>query len=188
MRTWSRRARAAAVAAGLLLVPAGTATAYEALAAPPAAAPTPTPTAPPTPAPTGSAAAFPELTPAVAARLDAAIQQVMRETGVPGATVGLWTPGKGSYLKSFGVADKTTRAPMDPGLGMRIGSETKTFTVTALLRLVDQKKLGLDDPIGRYVSGVPDGDRITLRQLAGMRSGLYNYSEDPDFDKDFEAA
>ncbi|MEU6314486.1 serine hydrolase domain-containing protein, partial [Streptomyces sp. NPDC047014] len=32
------------------------------------------------------------------------------------------------------------------------------------------------------------GDRITLRQLAGMRSGLYNYSEDPDFDKDFEAA
>jgi len=58
----------------------------------------------------------------------------------------------------------------------RIGSVTKTFTVTAVLQLVDQGKLKLDDPIAKYVNGVPKGDQITLRQLARMQSGLHNYS------------
>ncbi|WP_327090183.1 beta-lactamase family protein [Nonomuraea sp. NBC_01738] len=130
-----------------------------------------------------SARDLPELTPAVTARLDSVIRQTLRETGVPGVIVGLSAPGKGSYVRAFGVADKATGAAMKPDLFMRIGSETKTFTVTALLQLVDQGKAGLDDPIGRYIDGVPNGDRITLRQLAGMRSGLFNYSEDPGFFK-----
>src|SRR5204862_6876145 len=50
--------------------------------------------------------------------------------------------------------------------------------VTGILMLADQGKLGLDDPIDRYVKGVPSGDRITLRQLAQMRSGLDNYADD----------
>ncbi|MEO3975279.1 serine hydrolase domain-containing protein [Streptomyces sp. CAU 1734] len=129
--------------------------------------------------------AFADLSPAVTARLDAAIRKVMREASVPGVTVGLWAPGKGSYVRSFGVADKATGAPMEPDLNMRIGSETKTFTVTALLELVDQDKVGLDDPIGKYIDDVPNGDRITLRELAGMRSGLFNYSMDEGFFKAF---
>ena len=63
----------------------------------------------------------------------------------------------------------------------RIGSETKTFTVTGVLQLADQAKLGLDDPIAKFVDGVPEGDKITLRQLAQMQSGLFNYSESPEF-------
>ncbi|MFI9645300.1 serine hydrolase domain-containing protein [Streptomyces sp. NPDC052040] len=123
----------------------------------------------------------PSLGPDVQRRLDAAVQGIMRVAHVPGVTVGLWTPGKGSYVRSFGVADRSSHRPMTPDLLMRIGSETKTFTVTALLRLVDRGKAGLDDPVSKYVDGVPGGSRITLRQLAGMRSGLFNYSEDPAF-------
>ena len=63
----------------------------------------------------------------------------------------------------------------------RIGSVTKTFTVTAVLQLADQGKLGLDDSIAEFIDGVPLGDRITLRQLARMQSGLFNYSESPEF-------
>ncbi|MFE3579694.1 serine hydrolase domain-containing protein [Streptomyces vinaceus] len=173
------RACAAVAAAGLLIGPVvapGTDAARAASVATPASAPTP-----------AADAQFPQLTPAVAARLDAAVRQVMRETKVPGVTVGLWAPGKGSYVRTFGVADKTTRAPMATDLHVRIGSETKTFTVTALLQLVDQKRIGLDDPIGKYVQGVPNGERITLRQLAGMRSGLFNYSMDEGFIKKLEA-
>lgn len=107
----------------------------------------------------------------------------MTQANVPGVSVGIWTPGKGQYVKSFGVRDKSTGQAMAPDLFMRIGSETKTFTVTALLQLVDQGKVGLDDTIGAYVDGVPNGDRITLRQLADMRSGLFNYSADDDFFK-----
>ncbi|MFJ5228358.1 serine hydrolase domain-containing protein [Kitasatospora sp. NPDC088391] len=121
------------------------------------------------------------LDPALAARLDAAIEQVRQETGTPGVTVGLWMPGRGSYVRSTGVADRETGRPMTPGLHLRIGSETKTFTVTAVLELVDQGLLGLDDPIARYLDGVPDGEHITIRQLAEMRSGLYSYTFDDDF-------
>ncbi|GAA2364305.1 serine hydrolase domain-containing protein [Nonomuraea africana] len=126
---------------------------------------------------------FPELTPAVTGRLDTAVRQVMRETQAPGVIVGLSAPGKGAYVRAFGVADKATGAAMSPDMYLRIGSETKTFTVTALLQLVDQGKVGLDDPIATYVDGVPNGDRITLRDLAGMRSGLFNYSDDEGFSK-----
>jgi D-alanyl-D-alanine carboxypeptidase len=63
----------------------------------------------------------------------------------------------------------------------RIGSVTKTFTVTAILQLADQAKLSLDDTIAEHVDGVPLGDRITLRQLARMQSGLFNYSASPEF-------
>jgi D-alanyl-D-alanine carboxypeptidase len=119
----------------------------------------------------------------VAARLDRAVRDVMKETGVPGVSVALSAPGKGTYIRSFGVADKVTDEPMNPGLYMRIGSETKTFTVTALLELVDQGKVSLDDPISKYVDGVPNGDKITLRNLASMRSGLFNYSADEGFYK-----
>lgn len=114
-------------------------------------------------------------------RLDAAIQATMQEAGIPGVVVGLWRPGQADYVRSFGVADTTTGAPMADRMNFRIGSETKTFTVTALLQLVDDCLVGLDDPIAKYVDGVRDGENITLRQLAGMRSGLVSYTEDPDF-------
>ncbi|MGW6918289.1 serine hydrolase [Kitasatospora sp. NPDC054939] len=121
------------------------------------------------------------LGPDVNAQLDAAIQQAMTQAGVPGAVVSLTSPGSEGYEKAFGVADTATGQPMTTAVNHRMGSVTKTFTVTALLRLVDQQKLGLDDTIGSYVSGVPNGDRITLRQLAGMRSGLYPYTSDEQF-------
>ncbi|MCX4395808.1 serine hydrolase [Streptomyces sp. NBC_01767] len=174
-----RRAAAAAAAAGLLAVTVPVGAAW------PETVPTPPVSA--SSAPSASSASpsegFPPLTPAVAEQLDQAVRQVMGDARVPGVTVGLWVPGKGSYVRAFGVADKSSGAPMSAGLNMRVGSVTKTFTVTALLTLVDQGKVGLDDPIGKYVKGVPDGDRITLRELAGMRSGLFNYSMDPDFFK-----
>ncbi|MER6734276.1 serine hydrolase domain-containing protein [Streptomyces puniciscabiei] len=171
------RGAAVAVAVGALLTPVAAGPVW----ASPASGPATLTAGSPGPSPSGTAVR--DLTPGVARQLDAAVRSVMREADIPGVTVGIWTPGKPSYVRSFGVADKATGRRMAPDLYMRIGSETKTFTVTALLQLVDRKKVGLDDPIGRYVDGVPNGDRITLRQLADMRSGLFNYSEDPGFYK-----
>ncbi|MFF5981667.1 serine hydrolase domain-containing protein [Streptomyces olindensis] len=119
---------------------------------------------------------------ALTARLDRTIEDVREQAGIPGAVVGLWMHGKGCYVRATGVADTVTREPMSVDSSVRIGSETKTFTVTALLELVDDGLIGLDDPISRYVKGVPDGHRITLRHLAEMRSGLFPYTSDPEFD------
>lgn len=129
---------------------------------------------------TGSASASvrADFDPATVRKLDAAITKVMEQTGMPGLNIGLWIPGRGVYEKSFGVADRQTGTPMKSDLYTRIGSVTKTFTVTGVLQLVDQGKVGLDDPISRYVSGVPGGDSITVRQLADMRSGLFDYTKD----------
>ncbi|ATW53029.1 serine hydrolase [Streptomyces peucetius subsp. caesius ATCC 27952] len=172
-----RRACVGVAAAAMLAVPASTGSAYGVTPA----------LGPSLSASPSSDNDFPELSPAVAARLDTAIRQVMREADVPGVMVSLSAPGKGSYVRAFGVADKATGAPMDPDLYMRIGSETKTFTVTALLELVDQGKVALDDPIAKYIDQVPNGDKITLRNLAGMRSGLFNYSMDEGFVKALES-
>lgn len=125
-----------------------------------------------------------ELDPKLVSRLDTAIEKVRREAGIPGVVAGLWMPGKGSYVRATGVADKATGRPMTSDVFVRIGSETKTFTVTALLELVDDGLIRLDDPISRYIHGVPNGHRITLRHLAEMRSGLYPYTADADFQHD----
>ncbi|MFD5572175.1 serine hydrolase domain-containing protein [Streptomyces cadmiisoli] len=173
-----RRGAVTAAALGVLVVPAGT--------GPVLASPAPAPTAAteqPSPSPTTSDDGFRALSPEVKRQVDEAVLRVMREADVPGVTVGLWTPDKGTHVRSFGVADKATGQEMSPDLSLRIGSETKTFTVTALLKLVDEGRLGPDDTIGEYVDGVPNGDETTLRQLAGMRSGLFNYTEDQDFFK-----
>lgn len=125
-----------------------------------------------------------ELDRALASRLDKAIETVRRQAGVPGVVAGLWMPGKGSYVRATGIADKATGEPMHTDVFVRIGSETKTFTVTALLKLVDDGRLGLDDPISDYIHHVPNGSRITLRHLAEMRSGLFPYTDDADFQHD----
>jgi D-alanyl-D-alanine carboxypeptidase len=131
----------------------------------------------PTAAPPSSSTAEPAkpMNDAVAQRLDAAVNQAMTAANVPGAIIGIWGPD-GTYVRAFGVADKATRAPMKTDFYSRIGSQTKTFTATAVLQLADAGKVGLDDPIAKYIDGVPQGDKITLRQLARMQSGLFNYS------------
>src|SRR5262249_56952801 len=82
-----------------------------------------------------------------AAALDQAIPAAMQRASVPGAIVGLSQDGRPPYVRTFGVRDTATREPMATDLYMRIGSNTKAFTVTALLILADQGKLRLDDPI-----------------------------------------
>ncbi|MCX4804798.1 beta-lactamase family protein [Streptomyces sp. NBC_01214] len=193
MTTRWRSAAVAVAAVGLVAGPVGAgagASAGTVYAGGAVASAAPAPPAPPVPAatvpaptPTPASDGFAQLTPAVTRQLDAAIKKVLAEAKIPGVIVAVSAPGKGDYVRSFGIADKATGAPMTPNLNMRIGSVTKTFTVTALLELVDEGKVGLDDPIGKYIDGVPNGDRITLRELAGMRSGLFNYSADEDFYK-----
>ncbi|RKT08633.1 D-alanyl-D-alanine carboxypeptidase [Streptomyces sp. 3211.6] len=168
-----RKACVGLAAAGLLALPAASALAH-------APQPAPQATLSAEPSPSGG---FPALDDATAAKLDRAVQDVLKKTGVPGVIVGISAPGKGEYTRAFGVADKATRQPMAADFYSRIGSETKTFTVTALLQLAQQGKVGLDDPIGKYVDGVPNGDKVTLRELAGMRSGLLSYTATQSFYK-----
>lgn len=122
-----------------------------------------------------TAATDPETAP-WAAELTATISEVLPRTTIPGAIVGVWQEGQPAYVQAFGVQEMNGGEPMTPGLYMRIGSNTKSFTTTAILQLVDQGLVGLDDPVGTYVPGIPNGDVLTIRELGMMRSGLFDYS------------
>ncbi|MFD3551118.1 serine hydrolase domain-containing protein [Streptomyces goshikiensis] len=128
-----------------------------------------------------------DIDPVAVERLDDAITAAMREAAIPGVGVGLWIDGDGSYVRSFGTADKATGTPLKTDMHTRIGSVTKTFAITAALQLVDDGKVRLDAPVSTYLDGVPGGENITVRQLADMRSGLYNYTEDPRWLATFKA-
>jgi D-alanyl-D-alanine carboxypeptidase len=73
---------------------------------------------------------------------------------------------------------------MTPDVHHRIGSVTKTFIATLLLKAAGDGLLSLDDTIDQYVKGVPNGDEITLRHMADMTSGIATYSESKQFDGD----
>jgi D-alanyl-D-alanine carboxypeptidase len=110
----------------------------------------------------------------------------MTEQRQPGLNIGIWIPGRGSWTASFGKADIIANRPMDRADTVRIASITKTFVATAVLRLVDQGKLSLTDKLAAYIGGIPNGERITLRQLLGMTSGIHEFM-DEQLRKDFAA-
>ena len=95
--------------------------------------------------------------------------------------VAVTVPGRGSYVVARGRGNPALGEPMRLDDRVRIGSVTKTFTVTLLLQLADRKRLGLDDPVSKYEPWVPNGKNITLRMLANMTSGLFSYTFDKQF-------
>lgn len=97
--------------------------------------------------------------------------------GAPGSMVRVEDRGT-VFRAAAGIADRGTARPMGDADRFRIGSVTKTFTTVVLLQLVDEKKLKLDAPVDRYLPGLLPDDRITVRQVLGHRSGLYDYTND----------
>lgn len=124
----------------------------------------------------------------VAAKIDALVQARLDAFLIPGAVVAVSDPDRGTYTHAFGTADVESGRASDVDDHFRIGSITKTFTATAVLRLADQGKLSLDDSLSKFVDGVPNGDAITLRNLLGMRGGVYDYTGDPEFAEHYFSA
>ncbi|HEX5848679.1 MAG TPA: serine hydrolase domain-containing protein [Rubrobacter sp.] len=110
------------------------------------------------------------------ADLDAALEKSFRQSSAPGMVAAVQTP-EYTWIRAVGMADRASEKPMTPEMYHRIGSVTKTFTATLLLQAAGDGLLSLHDTIDQYVKGVPNGDEITLRQLATMTSGVATYSE-----------
>lgn len=141
-------------------------------------------TAPAIPSVSRPAAPEGELPADLVAKLQQTVDDTMAEYDVPGAAVGVWIPGEGSWTAVAGLADVEANTPVTPEMQWPIRSITKSYTVTLILQLVDEGIISLDDTIDQYVDGVTDGDTITLRELADMSSGNADYFTD-DFVQDF---
>ncbi|MFE6870400.1 serine hydrolase domain-containing protein [Kitasatospora sp. NPDC057692] len=115
--------------------------------------------------------------------LNAALNDLVDSGGVSAALARVGDHGRTLWKGAAGVADRTTGAPATADGRFRIGSVTKTFVSTVALQLVAEGRIGLDDPVERLLPGaVPNGADITLRQLLGHTSGVFNYTEDDAFD------
>jgi CubicO group peptidase (beta-lactamase class C family) len=98
---------------------------------------------------------------------------------VPGAVFGIVVDGELVWVKSKGVSETKDRTPVTPDTVFRIASMTKSFTALSILKLRDQGKLSLDDPVARYVpalAGLPyptrDSPALTIRHLLTHSEGF----------------
>jgi D-alanyl-D-alanine carboxypeptidase len=100
------------------------------------------------------------------------------DSGAPGV-IALTRTGTHTRHLASGLANPTTHAPMRASDRFRIGSVTKTFVATVVLQLVAQGRVGLEDSVEHWLPGLlPNGRHITVRQLLGHRSGLFDYTDD----------
>ena len=126
----------------------------------------------------GSTAGTSTLKPIDPAALQTMVDNTAKELLIPGALVLLRTP-QGEFTVTYGTTLLGATNPPRADTHFRIASNTKTMTSAVIMELAQENKLSLDDPISKYVPEVPNGNNITIAQLLEMRSGLYNYTDDP---------
>ncbi|HEX8389393.1 MAG TPA: serine hydrolase domain-containing protein, partial [Sphingomonas sp.] len=113
-----------------------------------------------------------------AAAIDAAAARTVAQGGA-GLVVAVARDGRPLFRRGYGRADLEHRAPVTPDTVFRLASITKQFTAAAVLRLVEQGRLRLEDPVAKHLPGFPGGERTTLRHLLTHTSGVPDHSEDP---------
>lgn len=107
-------------------------------------------------------------------QVDALMQRYQGE--VPGAALLVVQDGRPAVRKAYGLADLESRTPATPETNFRLASVSKQFTATAILLLAQDGRLGLDDPLRRWLPSLPAAaDRITLRHVLTHTSGLIDY-------------
>jgi CubicO group peptidase (beta-lactamase class C family) len=115
------------------------------------------------------------LAPATVSGIDAAAEEVLKATGVPSASVAVVRGGKVAYVKAYGMARLEPPMPAAPGMQYSIGSISKQFTATVVLLLMQDERLRLDDPVGKYLPGLTRANEVTIRQVLSMTSGYQDY-------------
>ena len=116
-------------------------------------------------------------------QMEIVVTDTMSTYNIPGVIAAVWVPGKGTWVKAFGEADTATGEAMSTDTLFKIGSLTKSFTATVILKLAEEGRLSLDDTLDKYITDpvIPNASNITIRQIASMTSGLFSYTEDVNF-------
>ena len=115
------------------------------------------------------------------AEVDAAIRASMGDS-TPGVSVAVICKGDLVYEAGFGRSrlDRPHDRPYSDTV-FRLASITKTMTAAVVLRLAEEGRLSLEDPVSRHLPDFPGGDRITLHQLLTHTSGLADFTEDATY-------
>lgn len=113
------------------------------------------------------------------------VEALAKDLMLPGAMVLLSTP-QGDIVFGYGTTALDVDDPPRVDTHFRAASNTKTMTAASIVQMAQEGKLGFDDPVSKYVEGVPAGDEITIRMLLKMRSGLFNFTDAPELAKSLD--
>jgi D-alanyl-D-alanine carboxypeptidase len=119
-------------------------------------------------------------------QIDDYVRAEMEKQHIPGVAVAIVENGTLTYAKGYGVASLELPVAVTPETVFQSGSIGKQFTATAVMMLVESGKIALDDPIGKYIAGVPPSwNGITIRHLLMHTSGLSGYPAGFDQRRDY---
>jgi len=137
------------------------------------------------------------------ARIDTLFQSYVDQGRLPGAVAVVARHGKVAWSGAFGLADREAARPMTSDALFRIASQSKAVTSVAVMMLVEEGRLRLDEPVSRYIPNfatarvavatdtgrvlVPAHRAITIRQLLTQTAGL-SYGTDSLIRDDYRAA
>jgi CubicO group peptidase (beta-lactamase class C family) len=94
----------------------------------------------------------------------------------PGCAVGVSLNGETVFEKAFGLAEMEHNIPNTPRTIFESGSVAKQFTAAALVLLAQEGKLGLDDPVRKYIAELPEYDKpVTIRHILNHTAGLRDW-------------
>jgi len=117
-------------------------------------------------------------------KIDNLLNNLFEKNG-PGGVALVVKDGKTIYRKAFGMANLELGVKMQPNHIFRIGSITKQFTASAILKLVEEGKVKLDADITEYIKDYPThGHKITIEHLLTHTSGIKSYTGMKEWDSE----
>jgi len=120
------------------------------------------------------------------ARIDRFVREEMRKYKIPGVSLAVLRHGKISILRSYGVANVELAVPVKPETIFQSGSIGKQFTAAAVMILVQEGKLALDDRISKHLPDTPETWKdITIGNLLTHTSGMGDYPEELNLRRDY---
>ena len=116
-----------------------------------------------------------QLTTGERAAIDSVARAVLASTGAPSASIAVVRGGTIVYEQGYGEARTEPKTPAATGMRYAIGSVSKQFTAAAVLMLVEEGKLSLDDGVAKWFPKLTRANEITIRNLLSMTSGYQDY-------------
>ena len=114
------------------------------------------------------------------------VRAEMEKQHIPGLALLVSRNGVPIRAQGFGVASLELNVPVKPETVFQSGSIGKQFTATAVMLLVEEGKIGLNDPLSKYL---PEGPgwwkEVTIRELLSHTAGFTDYPKDFDLRKDY---
>jgi CubicO group peptidase (beta-lactamase class C family) len=118
--------------------------------------------------------------------VDQLVTRLMEKRKIPGLALLVVKDGQIVKSQGYGFANLELNVPVKPETIFQSGSVGKQFTATAVMMLVQEGKMNLDDPVSKYIKNTPSSwNGITIRHLLTHTSGMGDYPDNMDYRKDY---